>query len=138
MPQKNLPRPTLVVSSDPRRLDFDFVCAQLKTSYWAAARPRTKIRKSLRNSVCYGVYEKASGRQVAFARLVTDGVTFSWLCDVIVDERCRGQGVGTLLLKHIFSRAPGKNTMCLLGTRDAHEFYRKIGFNDSAQMKRLP
>ena len=84
-----------LVSTSPGRLDLDFVCAALAGSYWAGSRPRAVIRRSVRNSLCFGVYERRGGRQVAFARVVTDRATFSWICDVIVDEGERGGASGS-------------------------------------------
>src|SRR5271168_4143668 len=96
---------TYLVSTAPGRLDLDFVCAALAGTYWAKGRPRAVIRKSIRNSLCFGVYERKGGRQVAFARVVTDRATVSWICDVVVDEGERGKGIGKLLMAAV-SRHP--------------------------------
>src|SRR5271154_6707296 len=90
-----------LVSTAPGRLDMDFVCAALGGTYWANSRPRAAIRKSVRNSLCFGVYERRGGRQVAFARVVTDRATVSWICDVVVDEKQRGKGIGKLLMASV-------------------------------------
>jgi hypothetical protein len=66
-----------VVSTDAGLLDVDFICAALAGSYWAQNRPRPVIEQSIRNSLCFGLYEKQGRKQVGFARVVTDGATFS-------------------------------------------------------------
>lgn len=125
------------VSMDPARLDLDFISRMLATSYWAAERPRAKIEASIRASLCFGAYERTSGRQVGFARIVTDGATFSWLCDVIVDETKRGSGVGKLLMGTVVAHPTVRSAPCLLATRDAHGLYEKFGFTRSEAMRRL-
>jgi GNAT superfamily N-acetyltransferase len=125
------------ISTDRELLDLDFICGALAGSYWAQNRPRPVVEKSIRNSVCFGLYERRSRRQVGFARLVTDGATFSWLADVIVDERHRGKGLGKLLVSTIVDHPLVSATTCLLGTRDAHGLYERFGFTRSEMMRRL-
>jgi len=127
-----------VVSTDPKRLDLDFVCAALADSYWAQGRPRAVIEASIRSSICFGVYENPGGRQLGFARVVTDGATFSWLCDVIVDKASRGKGLGKLLMASVASHPVVSRTMCLLATRDAHGLYERHGFVRIEAMRRPP
>lgn len=117
-----------LVSTAAGRLDLDFICSALAGSYWAGSRPRAVIRKSLRGSLCFGVYERRGGRQVAFARVVTDRATFSWICDVIVGERDRGRGIGKLLMASVSGHPVVRRGLCILATRDAHGLYEKFGF----------
>ncbi len=35
---------------------------------------------------------------MAYARVVTDGAVFAWLCAVYVDRSVRGKGIGTALV----------------------------------------
>lgn len=125
-----------VVSADSALIDLDFVCATLGGTYWAQERPRAVIEASLRNSLCFGAYEKKGGRQVAFARIVTDGATFSWLCDVVVDPAHRGHGLGKLLVATAVSDPRVAGTFFLLATRDAHGLYERFGFERTEMMKR--
>lgn len=59
-------------------------------SYWGKSIPWAVFERACRSSICFGLFE-AEGL-VAFARVVTDGATFAWLCDVFVDETARGRG----------------------------------------------
>jgi GNAT superfamily N-acetyltransferase len=115
---------------------MDFVCRALGGTYWANARPRAVIRKSVRNSLCFGVYERRGGRQVAFARVVTDRATFSWICDVVVDERDRGRGIGKLLMASVAGHPLVRRGLNLLATRDAHGLYERFGFAREEMMTR--
>ena len=62
-----------------------------------ADRPQEIVEKSLENSLCFGLYQ--DDRQLGFARVVTDKVTFAWICDVIIDEDQRGVGLGKWLME---------------------------------------
>jgi GNAT superfamily N-acetyltransferase len=125
-----------VVSTDPARIDVAFVCSALAGSYWAQGRPREVVEESIRSSLCFGAYEASSGRQLGFARVVTDGATFSWICDVIVDKDSRGRGIGKMLIESVANHPVVARTMCLLATRDAHGLYERHGFVRMEAMRR--
>lgn len=61
--------------------------------------------------------------------MVTDGVTFAWLCDVFVDRQLRGKGIGAMLIDGIVDecRPLGLRRIALC-TDDAHNLYAKFGF----------
>jgi GNAT superfamily N-acetyltransferase len=117
-----------IVSTAPDRIDLGVVCALLAASYWAPHRSRAVVEASLAHSLCFGLYEKEGGRQVGFARVVTDGATFSWLCDVLIADAERGKGLGTFLVSAVSSHPVMQGTTALLLTRDAHGLYEKFGF----------
>jgi len=125
-----------VISTDPARVDLAFLCRSLNATYWAQNRPRQVIEASLRHSLCFGLYLKTTNAQVGFARVVTDQATFSWVCDVLIDERYRGRGLGKWLMSCVVSHPHVKNTSSLLGTRDAHDLYEKFGYRRSESMRR--
>ena len=118
-----------MVTDDRSRLDLPLVHRWLsEESYWAKDRTIEVVAKSIEHSICFGCFS-SSGRQVAFARWVTDGATFGWLCDVFVDDAARGQGLGTFVVTTAIDHPEVRGIrLLLLGTRDAHELYRKIGF----------
>ena len=120
--------PELEISTDPARLDVDLVHAYLSgLSYWAQGRERDKVERSLANSLVFGAYE--GGRQVGFARVVTDRTTFAYLCDVFVVEEERGRGIGKRLLGAVLLHPDLQGLRRFqLVTRDAHELYRRFGF----------
>ncbi|MEU7429487.1 GNAT family N-acetyltransferase [Streptomyces sioyaensis] len=117
-------------SSDPARLDAALVHHWLSTdTYWAAGRSRDKQDRAIAGSLNFGAYDTDSGAQVAYARVVTDRVTFAWLCDVYVAPAARGKGIGTALVTAVRDHlAPYEVRRILLATADAHEVYGKAGF----------
>jgi GNAT superfamily N-acetyltransferase len=87
------------------------------------------VERSVENSMVFGVYHGAE--QVGFARVVTDHATFAYLADVFVLETHRGQGLGKWLIEAILSHPDLQGLRrWMLATRDAHELYRRHGFDD--------
>jgi GNAT superfamily N-acetyltransferase len=117
------------LSTDPGRLDIGLVHHWLSTdTYWATGRDRDRVERAARASLNFGVYGE-DGRQVAYARVVSDLVTFAWLCDVYVDRAHRGRGIGTWLATAVRDHlAPHGIRRVLLSTGDAHGVYAKAGF----------
>ncbi len=117
----------LEVSSEKSRLDIDVIHGFLKRSSWASNRTRETLAKSIQNSLCFGAYLK--NRQVGFSRVVTDGCTFAYLCDVFVDEKFRGLGISKHLMDEIMMHPDLQSyRRFTLATRDAHGLYAKYGF----------
>ena len=127
------PQGDLRISTDPADLDLDWLYPALSgRAYWALGRGRPVFERSLEHSLSFGAY--AGGRQVGFARVVTDQATFAWICDVFVDESARGVGVGKRLMAAIVEdpRLQGLKRM-LLATNDAHGLYAQFGFEPLAE-----
>jgi len=126
----------LRISTDPADVDLDWLHVALsERSYWAQGRPRAVVVASLRGSLCFSAL--ADGRQVGFARVVTDAATFAWVCDVFVDEAWRAGGVGGRLMAAIVDepRLQGLRRM-VLATNDARPFYERFGFGPLNQPER--
>jgi GNAT superfamily N-acetyltransferase len=119
--------PGYVVSTDKSRLDLARVHQWLsQESYWAQGRTREAVERSVATSTVFGAY--CGDEQVGFARAVTDGVTFAWLCDVFVSPAHRGHGVGRALVRAaaLYADECGLKIM-LLATRDAQGLYERYG-----------
>jgi GNAT superfamily N-acetyltransferase len=117
----------LEISTDPVRLDVGLVCEFLQSSYWASGRRRSVIERSMKNSLCFGAY--LGGRQVAFARVVSDRAVFAYLMDVFVLPEFRGRGISGALMRAIVDHPELQHLrVFLLATRDAHGLYSKFGF----------
>jgi GNAT superfamily N-acetyltransferase len=134
MDQSN--EPSWFISTDQALIDVDAVHRLLQGSYWAENRPKEAIQESITNSICFGVYLRADRTQIGFARVVTDKATFSWICDVIVDDAHRGKGIGKALMSAVMEHPYVRSTMNLLATRDAHGLYERFGFVRREMMRR--
>ena len=113
-------------------MDIKWVTKALQKTYWADDRSDETIEKSMRNSYCYGVFE--GDKQIAFCRLITDFATTYYLCDAVVDENCRGKGIGSIMLNAIVADERFKNLRGILGTKDAHSFYERFGFEKNEKL----
>jgi GNAT superfamily N-acetyltransferase len=114
------------ISGDKKLISIDRVCELLAQSYWAQQRSREAVERSIENSLCWGVYFK--GEQVGFARAVTDCATIYWLCDVIIDEKHRGKGLGKALVDCAVNSKELAGLRGILATKDAHGLYGQYGF----------
>ena len=116
-----------LISTDKERLNVELVHEFLKDSYWASGIPEEVVRRSIENSLVFGVY--TGEEQVGFARVVTDYATFAYLADVFVLEAHRGRGLAKWMMEVITShpRLQGFRRW-MLATSDAHELYRRFGF----------
>ncbi len=115
------------VDTSRERLDLEMMYAFLTASYWAEGRTREELARVVANSLPFGLY--LGGRQVGFARVVSDRLTFAYVADVFVLESERGRGLGTFLMTSVLDEPElrGVRTWTLF-TRDAHALYRRFGF----------
>jgi len=129
-------REGFTISTDPDRLDRPLIHEFLAGSYWGKGIPRETVDRSIEGALCFGLYE--DGRQVGFARVITDGATFAYLADVFVLESHRGRGLAAWLMETILAHPDlqGLRRWMLL-TRDAHPLYRKVGFTELAHPERV-
>lgn len=123
----DLRRGEYLVSSDPALVDLAVVHGFLARSYWSPGISAEDVARSIRHSLPFGVYR--GGRQVGFARVVTDRVKLAYVADVFVLEEARGQGLGKLLVEAVLSHPDLQGVWrWLLVTQDAHGLYRHFGF----------
>ncbi|WP_310619132.1 GNAT family N-acetyltransferase [Flexibacterium corallicola] len=117
------------ISTDKSLFDLDLIFNFLsKRAYWSQNLPRDIFEKAIANSFCFGAFDD-TGKQVGFARLVTDYATFGYLADVFIDESARGKGISKLLMAAIMDHPQLQNIRRMnLATRDAHGLYEQFGF----------
>jgi GNAT superfamily N-acetyltransferase len=118
------------ISTDPARLDAELVHRWLsQDAYWALGRPRETQDLAIAGSLNFGVYDRTSGAQLGYARVVTDEATFAWLCDVYIAPAARGHGLGTVMVTAVRDHLARYGLRyVLLATADAHALYAKVGF----------
>lgn|SRR5690606_5274335 len=121
-----------LISTDRSKLDTDSIHEFLSTkAYWSLNIPKETVRKSIENSLCFGLYD--GEKQVGFARVISDFATIAYLGDVYVLEEYRGHGLSKWLMETVMShpQLQGLRRWILL-TGDAHGLYRKFGWTDIA------
>jgi GNAT superfamily N-acetyltransferase len=126
----------LTISTDPDLLDLDTLHRWLsEDAYWSRGRSRDVVERSVQGSLSFGAHD--GDTFVGYARVVTDGATFAWLCDVYVAPTYRGRGVGTALLDAVTERLGELGVgRAMLATQDAHALYARYGFEPLAHPER--
>ena len=117
------------ISTDKERLEIENIHKFLsEEAYWAKTRTLEQTKIAIQNSLCFGVYQ--NGRQVGFARVVSDSATFAYIGDVFVLEEFRGRGLSKKLMEAIVSHPDLQGLRrWLLATRDAHGLYEQFEFS---------
>ncbi len=124
-------------STDKSKLQLDVIYNYLsKESYWAQNIPIEIVKKSAEGSLCFGIY--IEGKQIGYARMVTDTATFAYLADVFILDPHRGKGLSKELMKFIMKHPnlQGLRRM-MLATKDAQGLYKQFGFNHLAMPERI-
>jgi len=117
------------ISTDKDQLDIDYVHDFLMTSYWSEGIPKQIVKKSIKNSFCFGIYKRQ--KQIGFARVITDFATFAYLADVFIDKNEQSKGYGKQLINEILAHEDLKDIRRWhLLTSDAQKLYKKFGFSN--------
>jgi len=132
-------RNDFLISTDQSKLNIDMIHTFLSESaYWAIGRSKQMVESSIKNSLCFGLYEPG-GKQIGFTRIVTDRTIFAWICDVFIVEEYRGKGLGKWMVQTVIKHPYLTNIKSLmLASTDAQDFYKKYaGFKALENPKRL-
>jgi predicted N-acetyltransferase YhbS len=122
----------MTFSTDILKMDVNRIHAWLSNSYWAKGIPKPTVERAMQHSLCFGAFRE--NEQIAFARVISDNTTYAYLCDVIVDERFRGAGVGKQLMAFILQHRELQGLRKFsLATLDAHGLYAQFGFTPLAE-----
>ena len=122
-------REGFAITTETSFFNVEFIHSFLSKSYWAEDIPIEVVQKSIDNSLCFGVFH--SGRQIGFARAITDKTTFAYLADVFIDEAYRGQGLSKWLMEEIMAHEDLQGLRrFMLATRDANGLYAQFGFSE--------
>ena len=128
----------VIISDDKSKFPVEKAIELLHTTYWAENRDHEVIRKSIDNSIVFGVYSE--GSLIGMARVISDFATTFYIADVIIDEKYRGNGLGKKLISTIMSDERFSSLFGILVTRDAHGLYEHFGFKrdtERAMTRRL-
>lgn len=118
----------VLISTDQTKMDIKMIHSYLsEQSYWAEGRSYATVKKSMEHSLCFGAF--LGGKQVGFARVISDYAIFAWILDVFVLPEFGGKGIGKALMRHIMEHGQLQGLQRWgLATKDAHGLYEKFGF----------
>jgi GNAT superfamily N-acetyltransferase len=89
-----------VLTATKKKLDLQYVYNLLCVpSRYSTGLPSERFALVLENSLCFGVFHE--GKQIGFARVISDYTEFASLWDVFIDEPYRKQGLGKAMMKYI-------------------------------------
>lgn len=116
------------ISTDKEKLDISSIHEFLANEAdWSRGIPLSTLTTSIENSLNFGLYHQ--GRQIGFARIISDYSTIAYLGDVYVLEEFRGEGLSKWLMSEIMAHPhlQGLRRWILL-TNTAEWLYRKFDF----------
>ena len=125
-------RDKFIITDDRNKVQINEVHRLLRDSYWASDRDKDTIKTTIENSVCFSLF--TNGKQIGFARVVTDFASVAYLADVIIDSYYRRQGLGKWLLETVLNDPRWSSKFKFLATDDAHKLYEKYGFSGSNKL----
>jgi N-acetylglutamate synthase-like GNAT family acetyltransferase len=119
---------TFLITTDKSRLDIPAIHDFLSNhSGWSNDIPYERVKTSIENSLNFGLFD--NGKQIGFARVISDYATIAYLGDVYVLDAYRGQGLSKKLMDAVMSHPAlqGLRRWILL-TSTADWLYEKYGF----------
>ncbi len=117
----------LYYSTEQEEMDLDLIFDFIKNSYWGNLRTYEEQKIALENTLNFGLFKE--GKQIAYARVMTDRVFFAYLLDVFVIEEQQGRGYSKILIEKILNDDRIKDVdRWMLATKDAHSLYERFGF----------
>lgn len=117
-----------VITNNPAEMDVEAIHDFLANhSGWSNNIPIEKVRISMENSLNFGLLHH--GKQIGFARVISDFSTIAYLGDVFILEHYQGQGLSKKLMDAVISHPDlqGLRRWILL-TSTADWLYEKYGF----------
>ncbi|OSQ50407.1 GNAT family N-acetyltransferase [Thalassospira alkalitolerans] len=117
------------ISCDRDRIDLAYCYDFVANSYWSRGRTRGEFDRSVDMSIPVGAY--CDGRQVGFARVVTDFIAIAYVADVFVDPDYRRRGIAARMLSALHSHPDiARVKRWMLATHDMQPLYRQHGYRD--------
>ena len=120
---------TVEISTERDRLDLAYCYDFIANSYWSAGRTRGEFDRSVELSFPVGAY--CDGRQVGFARVVSDQIAIAYVADVFVDPEFRRLGIAAKLIDALHDHPELQRVKrWMLATHDMQPLYRQHGYAD--------
>lgn len=122
------------IRTNKHDMDLDTIHGFVTNSYWAKGRTREAMQKAIDHSLNFGLF--LHGKQVGYARVLTDHVAFAYLMDVFILPEHQGNGYSHQLLTYILNSGISVNRW-MLATHNALPLYARYGFQPIEKPERL-
>lgn len=109
--------------------------ALIADEYWNRGYQRERLERALLASSAWVGARTAKGELVATARAISDGAKQALIADVAVRTDFRQRGLGRALMRLLLDHPAVRGAhLVRLGTADAQEFYRRLGFVEHSSL----
>jgi GNAT superfamily N-acetyltransferase len=117
-----------LLTTDKSKLDLkmihDFLAHE---SHWAKNIPFDRVKKSIENSLNFGLFYQ--GKQIGFARVISDFSTIAYLGDLFILKEHRGKGLSRWMLEEIMNHPDLSGLRrWILVTKEEHDVYQQYGW----------
>lgn len=120
----------IIIKSGFEAIDFDSVTSLLQTAYWSIGTTKEDVMLAARNSTLVVGAFSEDGKQVGYARVLSDKVRLAYIMDVIVADEFRHHGIASDMMRFMLEHPCFSNIAhWMLATKDAHPLYRHFGFD---------
>lgn len=118
------------ISTEETLLNPERIWFLLKDCYWCKNIPIEYVKKFIKYSLCFGVYQSHTNYLVGFGRVITDYTTYAYVCDIVIDIKYRKIGLANALFSAIknHSDLQGLKTWALRTSPEAKTIYERYGF----------
>ncbi|KAA0547218.1 GNAT family N-acetyltransferase [Bacillus sp. BGMRC 2118] len=108
--------------------DFDHIQCLNKEEGWNNLVENDRNTKEgwEKSNIAYVVVSEDHG-MIGYVRGLTDGHISLYICELLIDKRFRGIGLGKEILKYIHSEYP-QTRMEMLASSSSHTYYESQGF----------
>lgn len=138
----DMPVPAFLAGPEGTRLvcapapgDAPAAAALLEGTYWNGDFSPRELAEAHLGAQAWVAARDGAGALVASARAISDGAKHAWIYDVVVAPAWRRRGLGQALTRLVLDHPAVRGARKVhLGTRDAHDLYRRFGFIDQADM----
>ncbi|MDE4907237.1 GNAT family N-acetyltransferase [Methanogenium marinum] len=109
----------------------DIVALYCSAGWWDGdADAASVILPLFKGSYAVVVAHDKDNKAVGMGRLISDGVADAYIQDVVVNPRCRGQGIGKRIVQLLVDTCheAGITWIALIAEPGTHTFYTPLGF----------
>ncbi len=91
-----------------------------------------ELHKALSNSWYTLCAYTDDGKLIGFGRLISDGILYAFICDLIITPLYKNQGIGSRILINLIQKCKKKKIriLWLFSAQDKSRFYKKHGFKE--------
>ena len=135
-----MPRSTYEFQTEISERHLNELHVLYQGEWWTRGRTLDEVKTMLeRSNLVFALCDTFSGRLVAFARVLTDGIFKAFIFDVIVAPDVRNEGLGKRLMEAIANCPDLKDVrhLELYCLPELVPFYEKLGFSTDVSGVRL-